>query len=182
MHESPSMNPTAALNSVTTVSLSPNAHCPRYRTPLSISLDSTVRPDYKKLSNLKQLFPKVPIIALTATCGKTVLNDVVRILRLPACTPGERAEPGKTVFFSAPLYRKHLHYSIRNKPASAPAVSKEMAEEILKDHANDTGIIYCLSQKDTMTVAQGLAEVSGGKIRTGTYHAGKSYTASAFFV
>lgn len=120
---------------------------------------------------MKQYFPLVPIIALTATCGKSVLADVVRILRLKECTPGESAQPNKTVFFSAPLYRKNLHYSVKTKPSNASAVIQEMADDILANHPNDTGIIYCLSQKDTATVAEGLYKASNGKIKTGTYHA-----------
>lgn len=132
------------------------------------------RPDYKRLSMLKQLYPKTPIIALTATCGKAVLNDVVRILHLKSCTSGESAESNKTVFFSAPLYRSNLHYSIRIKPVQAPVFASEMAELILSRYPNSAGIIYCLSQKETETFAQAISECSGGKIKIGTYHAGMS--------
>lgn len=46
------------------------------------------RPDYKKLSILRQLFPRVPIMALSATCPPKVLEDVLKILRLPPITDG----------------------------------------------------------------------------------------------
>lgn len=130
------------------------------------------RPDYKKLSQLRSFFPDVPIVALTATCGKEVLTDVVRILGLKGCTPGASAEPNRTVFFSAPLYRANLHYSVVKKPSSAAAVITMMVEEILTKHADDTGIVYCLSKADTEAVAKGLREASEGKVKTGTYHAG----------
>lgn len=132
------------------------------------------RPDYKQLAMLKQLFPKTPIIALTATCGKAVLNDVVKILHLKECTSGESAEPSKTVFFSAPLYRPNLHYSVRIKPVQAQSLAGEMADEILERYPNSSGIIYCLSQKETETFAQAIREYSEGKIKIGTYHAGMS--------
>lgn len=132
------------------------------------------RPDYKRLSMLKQLYPNTPIIALTATCGKAVLNDVVRILHLKACTSGESAEPYKTVFFSAPLYRPNLHYSVRAKPVQAQALALEMAEEIMLRYPNSSGIIYCLSQKETESFADAIRECSKGKIKIGTYHAGMS--------
>lgn len=101
----------------------------------------TVRPDYKKLSLLRSLYPGVPIVAFTATCGRAVLNDVVRILQLKECTPGSAALPNKTVFFSAPLYRANLHYSVRPKPASADKVVQEMADQILANHRDQTGIV-----------------------------------------
>jgi ATP-dependent DNA helicase Q1 len=130
------------------------------------------RPDYKKLSQLRQFFPDVPIVALTATCGATVLTDVIRILGLKGCTPGSAADSDRTVFFSAPLYRANLHYSVVKKPSSAAAVITMMVEEILTKHKDQTGIVYCLSKADTEAVAKGLGEASEGRIRAGTYHAG----------
>lgn len=47
-----------------------------------------------------------------------------------------------------------------------------MSSWILTHHRNQQGIIYTLSQKDTATVAEGLRQASGGKIKTGVYHAG----------
>jgi ATP-dependent DNA helicase Q1 len=47
------------------------------------------RPDYKNLHILKNSFPSVPIMALSATCPPKVLQDLISILRLPPVTPGE---------------------------------------------------------------------------------------------
>ncbi|KAF8316779.1 ATP-dependent DNA helicase [Clavulina sp. PMI_390] len=129
------------------------------------------RPDYKKLSVLKQFFPYVPILALSATCPPKVLADLLKVLRLKPVVDGNAANTSGTVYFSAPLYRKNLHYSVVPKPASGPAVIKAMAEYITQHHPNDSGIVYCLSKKDTETVAQGLLDISEGKIRAGVYHA-----------
>ncbi|KAI5121119.1 hypothetical protein M0805_002791 [Coniferiporia weirii] len=129
------------------------------------------RPDYKKLSILRQLFPRVPILALSATCPPKVLKDLIFTLRLKPVVTGTAASGDGTVYFSAPLYRKNLHYQVLPKPSSAGAVIKVMAEYILKYHKDDSGIVYCLSKKDTETVAQGLSDESGGEIRTGVYHA-----------
>jgi ATP-dependent DNA helicase Q1 len=46
-----------------------------------------------------------------------------------------------------------------------------MTDYILENHADDSGIIYCLSKKDAETVAAGVQKASNGKIRTGVYHA-----------
>ena len=43
------------------------------------------RPDYKKLGVLRQLFPEVPIIALTATATERVRADLCSILRVSGC-------------------------------------------------------------------------------------------------
>ncbi|EJD54785.1 ATP-dependent DNA helicase [Auricularia subglabra TFB-10046 SS5] len=126
------------------------------------------RPDYKKLSILRQLFPRVPIMALSATCPPQVLDDVLKILRLPPVTDGSAANTAGTVYFSAPLYRPNLHYSVLPKPSGAVAALTTMADYILASHAEDSGIVYCLSKKDTESVAMGLQERG---IRSGIYHA-----------
>ncbi|KAH8089929.1 ATP-dependent DNA helicase [Cristinia sonorae] len=128
------------------------------------------RPDYKELSKLKELFPKVPIMGLSATCPPPVLKDMQRILRLKDVVSGYSAPQEGTVYFSSPLYRKNLHYSILPKPASADAVIKVMVDYILTKHASHTGIVYCFSKKETVATAQELYNKSNGKIKTGIYH------------
>lgn len=46
------------------------------------------RPDYKKLSTLRQLCPRVPILALSATCPKKVLQDLLKILGMKQTVDG----------------------------------------------------------------------------------------------
>jgi ATP-dependent DNA helicase Q1 len=46
------------------------------------------RPDYKKLSILRQLFPHVPILALSATCPPKVLKDLLTVLRMDSIVDG----------------------------------------------------------------------------------------------
>ena len=52
-----------------------------------------------------------------------------------------------TVYFSSPLYRKNLHYSVVPKPDKAEQQIAAMRDYILDKHPNDTGIIYCFSIK-----------------------------------
>ncbi|KAF9226214.1 ATP-dependent DNA helicase [Gyrodon lividus] len=129
------------------------------------------RPDYKKLSVLRQFFPHVPILALSATCPPRVLQDILRILHMKPVVDGKAAPREGTVYFSAPLYRKNLHYSVVPKPSSAKEVFSAMSEYILQNHEKDSGIVYCLTKKDAETVATSLQDVSNGRIRTGVYHA-----------
>ncbi|KAI0062780.1 ATP-dependent DNA helicase [Artomyces pyxidatus] len=129
------------------------------------------RPDYKKLSALRVLFPHVPILALSATCPPKVLADLLKILGLKPVTDGKNANSDGTVYFSSPLYRKNLLYRVVEKPSAAAEVIKHMVEYILDKHRDQSGIIYCLSKADTEKVATAIAETSGGKIKTGVYHA-----------
>ncbi|OSD02611.1 ATP-dependent DNA helicase [Trametes coccinea BRFM310] len=128
------------------------------------------RPDYQKLSVLRQLFPNVPILALSATCPPAVLRDLLKTLRMPALVSGTAATPTGTVLFSAPLYRKNLHYAVLPKPASWRETIHVMTDYILKNHRNETGIVYCHSKKDAALVANDLYENSNHKILTGVYH------------
>ncbi|KAJ7275198.1 P-loop containing nucleoside triphosphate hydrolase protein [Mycena haematopus] len=129
------------------------------------------RPDYQKLHILRQNFPRVPIMALSATCPPKVLEDLLRTLGMKAVVDGTNARSGATVYFSAPLYRKNLHYQILPKPSAATAQITAMKDYILKNHPNQTGIVYCFTKKDAERVADGLQKESGGKIKTGVYHA-----------
>ena len=58
--------------------------------PLFLSSCATLwhSPDYDKLRILRKLYPSVPIMALTATCGPQVLQDLIRILGLNAIVDG----------------------------------------------------------------------------------------------
>ncbi|KAG2152610.1 P-loop containing nucleoside triphosphate hydrolase protein [Suillus bovinus] len=129
------------------------------------------RPDYKKLSTLRQFFPHVPILALSATCPPRVLQDILKILKMKPVVDGKAAPPDGTVYFSAPLYRKNLHYTVLSKPSSAKELIATMSDYILQNHRNDSGIIYCLTKKDAESVAESIQAVSNGRIKTGVYHA-----------
>ncbi|KAF7310790.1 ATP-dependent DNA helicase [Mycena chlorophos] len=134
------------------------------------------RPDYQKLYVLRQTFPRVPIMALSATCPPQVLQDLLKTLGMKPVSDGANATVGSTVYFSSPLYRPNLHYQVLPKPASAQAAIVAMKDYIMEHHPRDGGIIYCLTRKDAERVAEGImkamdSQESGGKIKTGVYHA-----------
>ncbi|KAI7900025.1 P-loop containing nucleoside triphosphate hydrolase protein [Cokeromyces recurvatus] len=124
------------------------------------------RPDYKQLNILRTIFPKTKIMALTATCPWSVMKDVMKILNMkqPQVKEG-------TLVFSAPLHRPNLAYRVVQRPDSAEETIRHIVDWILTHHPNESGIIYCLSKKDTEVVAQSIFTESRGKIRCGSYHA-----------
>lgn len=129
------------------------------------------RPDYHKLSICRKLFPTTPVMGLTATLGSAALRDVLQILGMRETTTiPERALPRRTVYFRAPLGRANLQYSVRMRPSSAQAAQRMIVSYILDHHAGHSGIVYCLSRKDTHTMADALAQYSSGQIRAGVYH------------
>ncbi|EIW74415.1 ATP-dependent DNA helicase [Coniophora puteana RWD-64-598 SS2] len=129
------------------------------------------RPDYQKLSTLRQFFSQVPILALSATCPPAVMRDILKTLKMKPTVDGTAAPRDGTVCFTAPLYRKNLHYTVLPKPAASKDVLTVMADYIRFNHKDESGIIYCLKRKDAENVAQVLHELSKGQIKTGVYHA-----------
>lgn len=115
------------------------------------------RPDYLALANIRNLYPVVPIMALTATANQSVVNDSIRIMQM------------KNPFLHSQSFnRPNLIYTVRPKTADC---IKEIAGIILSKK-DQTGIIYCLSKKDTETVAEELQlEVPAMKSKITFYHA-----------
>ncbi|KAI0784090.1 P-loop containing nucleoside triphosphate hydrolase protein [Abortiporus biennis] len=129
------------------------------------------RPDYKKLSALRTMFPNVPILALSATCPPKVLTSVLDILQLKAIVNAKSAPPDGTVYLTSPLYRKNLHYQILPKDSNASNSITAMVQYINENHKHDSGIVYCLRRADTEKVCEGLKLQSGGSITAEVYHA-----------
>ncbi|DBA93778.1 hypothetical protein WJX82_009492 [Trebouxia sp. C0006] len=116
------------------------------------------RPDYKKLGVLKQQFPDVPIMALTATATQRVCDDLKAMLRIEACET-----------FSASVNRPNLIYEVHAKPKAAPDQMQYMVDWISANYPHgDSGIVYCLTRKDTEQVA---GELSQRGLACGCYHA-----------
>lgn len=56
------------------------------------------------------------------------------------------AEPGRTVFFSSPLYRKNLHYKVIQKASKENDHLDMMVNYILEKYPNESGIVYCTTK------------------------------------
>lgn len=116
------------------------------------------RPEYAQMGILHQVFPHIPIIALTATADKITREDIIRQLHL--------TDP--KVFISS-FDRPNLSLAVKRGYQQ-----KEKSRTILEfidRHAGECGIIYCMSRSKTETVAQMLQKHG---IRCGIYHAGLS--------
>ncbi|HEY5298433.1 MAG TPA: DNA helicase RecQ [Verrucomicrobiae bacterium] len=111
------------------------------------------RPEYRQISQLREHFPEVPFMALTATATGRVREDIVSHLKLrePKC-------------YVASFNRPNLTYRIlaKNKPY-------DQLLAFLRARPKESGIVYCMSRKSTESVAQRLSE-DGVKARP--YHAG----------
>ncbi|KAH1044133.1 hypothetical protein GLYMA_09G215200v4 [Glycine max] len=106
------------------------------------------RPDYKSLSILKTQFPRVPIVALTATATQRVQNDLIEMLHIPRC-----------VKFVSTVNRPNLFYMVKEKSSVGKVVIDEIAEFIQESYPNnESGIVYCFSRKECEQVAKELRE------------------------
>ena len=111
------------------------------------------RPDYRNLLQIRQDFPQVPVIALTATATQRVREDIISQLDL---------HEGQ-VFLSS-FNRDNLNYSVYPKSESISLLMSMMQK--LK---GQSAIIYCLSRRETEELADGLKR-RGFEARP--YHAG----------
>ena len=114
------------------------------------------RPEYQKLRVLHERFPQVPRIALTATADQRTRDEIIAQLQLE----------GARVFINS-FDRPNIHYAISegNNP------KLRLWRFIQENHAQDAGIVYCLSRKKVEATAEWLTEQ--GRIAL-PYHAGLS--------
>lgn len=111
------------------------------------------RPEYRKLSRIKLLFPKVPVIALTATATVRVKEDILKQLHLD-----------KASQYQASFNRTNLFYSIKGKEDVL-----DQCLELLRKHPGESGIIYCHSRNNVENLTEDLQRKG---INALSYHAG----------
>jgi ATP-dependent DNA helicase RecQ len=114
------------------------------------------RPEYRQLKVLAERFPSVPRIALTATADERTREEIVTELRL-----------GEARRFIASFDRPNIRYTISD--AGGMGARERLWRFIEVEHAEDAGIVYCLSRKSVEETAAWLSD----KGRTAlAYHAG----------
>ncbi|MEA5402420.1 DNA helicase RecQ [Arcicella sp. DC2W] len=111
------------------------------------------RPEYTKLSVLKKALPNVPMIALTATADKVTRKDILTQLGIP-----------EAKIFISSFDRPNLSLSVQ-----AGRNRIKIIQNFITERPRQCGIIYCLSRKNTETVAEALRKVG---INAKYYHAG----------
>ena len=111
------------------------------------------RPDYRNLKLLREEFPAVPVIALTATATEQVRQDIIGQLGL------QRGQ----VFLSS-FNRSNLSYTVQPK-----ADSWRLLLTLLRKRPNQSTIIYCFSRRETEELAEALNQQG---LPARPYHAG----------
>ncbi len=111
------------------------------------------RPEYMQLGRLRQLFPAVPLIALTATADPQTRVDIIQRLGL-----------GNAVCHVAGFDRPNIRYTVVEKLKPA-----QQLLTFLRGRREEAGIVYALSRKRVTEVAE---KLQAAGIRAAPYHAG----------
>ena len=113
------------------------------------------RPEYAALGALRQAFPEVPFIALTATADPQTRDDIVKVLGL------HRAR-----LFTTSFDRPNIRYTVLEKLRPQSQLIRFLA-----DRGGSSGIVYALSRKRVEEIAAYLSERG---YSAAAYHAGLS--------
>ncbi len=111
------------------------------------------RPEYRRLAEVRDEFPQLPVLALTATATPRVRQDIVEQLKL------RDAE-----IFIASFNRPNLAYRVIPKDKAVRQVW-----EFAHERSGESGIIYCQSRRSTEAMAAALREEGLAAV---AYHAG----------
>ncbi|EIW76690.1 ATP-dependent DNA helicase [Coniophora puteana RWD-64-598 SS2] len=117
------------------------------------------RDAYKELNVLRNKWPNVPIMALTATADETAIRDITTQLQLK-----------DEVKLMQSFNRPNLSYTVRPKPNNKKQATHEIATFIKSRHPNSSGVVYCWSRNDCEEVASQLRDDFG--LSAHYYHAG----------
>ena len=113
------------------------------------------RPDYEALSRLREMFPGVPLMALTATADESTRADIAA-----------RLFGGQVEQIVLGFDRPNIRLTV-----AAKLNWKQQLLAFVKAHAGQSGIVYCLSRKKTEEAAALLAAEG---VKALPYHAGMS--------
>ncbi|MCV6589805.1 MAG: DNA helicase RecQ [Marinobacterium sp.] len=120
------------------------------------------RPEYLQLSQLCELFPLVPRIALTATADERTRSEIVERLGLQ-----------QAAVFVQGFDRPNIRYRIAQKDRAR----EQLLRFIQDEHPDDVGVVYCMSRKKVEETAAFLCEKGFNAL---PYHAGLSNEVRAY--
>lgn len=116
------------------------------------------RPDYTRLGALKQHWPSIPVMALTATADKLTREDIARQLSLSS-----------PALFVSSFDRPNLSLNVMPNPGLRGRI--DVISRLIEAHPYDSGIVYALTRKSAESIN---AELIKKGFSSAVYHAGLS--------
>ena len=116
------------------------------------------RPAYRNLAGFKERFPKTPVLALTATATREVIEDIGKQLRMRA-----------PALFRGSFLRPNLKLIAVRKDTLGRVSTRDAIVALLRERRGESGIVYCLSRRSTEELAEYLRSAG---ISARHYHAG----------
>ena len=113
------------------------------------------RPAYLSIADIREALPDVPVLALTATATRPVIDDIQRILRFP--------EPN---VLRKSFFRPNLSYSIRR------TADKETMLLHILSRVDGSAVVYCRNRDKARDLARFLGE---NGFSADFYHAGLNH-------
>ena len=111
------------------------------------------RPEYRQISSLREKFPTVPLMALTATATERVRGDIVKQLQLR-----------ESRCYVASFNRPNLTYRVSAKTGAYGQIL-----DFIRARPRESGIIYCQARKTTEDLA---SKLNADGVQAAPYHAG----------
>ena len=116
------------------------------------------RPEYTQLGILKQRYPDIPVMALTATADRITRDDIAKQLNIPEAR-----------LFISSFDRPNI--SLNVVQGSTGRTKFRQIVQFINLHRGESGIIYCLRRKDTEKMAADLTRLG---IKAEPFHAAMS--------
>ena len=114
------------------------------------------RPEYTQLSSLKSRFPRVPIMALTATADRLTREDISKQLNIPDAR-----------LFLTSFDRPNISLAVAHEFTGREKLRR--IASFIGNHPHQSGIIYCMRRKDTENMAENLRKLG---YNAAAFHAG----------
>ena len=116
------------------------------------------RPEYTQLGTLKQQYPNIPVMALTATADRITRDDIAEQLHIPDAR-----------LFVSSFDRPNISLNVVQGSTGRQKIKQIV--QFINLHRGESGIIYCLRRKDTEKMA---AELTRLGIDARPFHAAMS--------
>ena len=126
------------------------------------------RPAYRKLSWLRQEFPKVLTMACTATATPNVIRDIQSILKLENAALHTGSFDRPNIFYKV-KYKDTFKNKMKSALQDLVDYIKKWHDQARMESKNCSGIVYVHKRDDTTLIANALRQA---RIKAGPYHAG----------